>query len=178
MAENWVQGSFAFRCSLAEADLLEEAMRALMDIMMEDDAEPPDAAMAAIFPPTRAGEPWSGLVDLMPDPEFPGIHADWSSEVAPDDPNAAIIAFYSMEDFDPFALAELIRGCCRDTLAKGPIGFEWAATCSKPRIGEFGGGWCAVFADRIEADATGSAMSRALEMTREDFTQEVPIREE
>lgn len=168
MADCWVQGSFAFRCLPAEADLLYEAMRALNDLMVEDEPEPPSAAMAAIFAPTRTGEPWSGLVDLMPDPEFPGINADWLREAAPDDPNPddpniAIMVFYSMVDFDPFALAELIRGCCRETLTAAPIGFEWAMTCSKPRIGEFGGGWCAVFADRIESETTGSGLSRALE---------------
>ena len=68
----------------------------------------------------------------------------------------------SMDDFDAAAIAVVIQRCCPETLAKGPIGFEWAMTCSKPRIGEFGGGWCAIFADRIEIDATNEALSRAL----------------
>lgn len=162
MADSYGLGSFAFRCLVNEADVLVEAIRALNDIMMEDEPEPPSDAMAAIVPPSRADEPWSGLVDLMPDPDFPGINADYTSEIAPDDPTIAIVCFSSMVDFEPLPIAELIYRCCRETLKVGPVGFEWAATCSRPRLDEFGGGWCVIFADRIEIENTGHALSRAL----------------
>ncbi len=112
----------------------------------------------------------------MPDPEFPGINADFLREIAPDDPGLAIVCFFSMEDFEPLALAELIHACCRETLQAGPIAFEWAATCSRPRIDEFGGGWCAIFADRILFETTGQALSRALDEHRADASREMSIR--
>jgi hypothetical protein len=70
MADTYLQGSFAFRCTTAEADLLVEALRALHHIMMEDEPELPSPAMMEIFPPSRADAPWSGLIDVMPDPDF------------------------------------------------------------------------------------------------------------
>ena len=73
-----------------------------------------------------------------------------------------IVCLVSMTDFDPENVAMLIQRCCAETLAKAPIGFEWATVCSRPRIGEFGGGWCAVFTDRIELESTSEPLSRAL----------------
>jgi hypothetical protein len=97
MAENWVQGSFAFRC-LAEADLLVRQCALCTTLWWRMNPSRQARRWRRFYvPPHR--EPWSGLVDVMPDPEFSAIHADWSREVAPDDPNAAIIAFSSMEDF-------------------------------------------------------------------------------
>jgi len=162
MADSYVQGSFAFRCLRDEASFLDEAITALNAIMQEDEPGPPSQGMAAMMSPTRRDEPWSGLVDRMPDPEFPGINADVTMDSVPDDKDALVVCFSSMSDFDPLAIAEVIRACCPTTLASGPIGFEWASTCSRPRLDEFGGGWCAVFADRIEIENTGRALWRTL----------------
>ena len=51
----------------------------------------------------------------------------------------------------------------------GSMGIAWRNESLKPSPMT----WLAV-----RKSGTGSAMSRALEMTREDFTQEVPIKEE
>jgi hypothetical protein len=168
MADTYLQGSFAFRCTTAEADLLVEALRALHHIMMEDEPELPSPAMMEIFPPSRADAPWSGLIDVMPDPDFPSINADFSRDDVPDMPGMATIVLSSMEDFQPLEIAELIHGCCRTTLAIAPVGFEWAVTCSRPRIDEFGGGWCAVFADRILYENTGRALDRVFDPHGDD----------
>lgn len=163
MADTWIQGSFAFRCTLAERALVQEAVFAGHDICAALDTDPPSPALLAVFPPTDAADPWSGFRDALPDPEFPTIGGDFAARDDPDDPSSCIATFASMDDFDPAAIATVIQRCCAETLAKGPIGFEWAVTCSKPRIGEFGGGWCAIFLDRIELESTGEALARALD---------------
>jgi len=119
--------------------------------------------LLAAFPPSNAADPWSGFRDAFDDPEFPGIGADFESGACPDQPGLCVICFASMSDFDPAAIAMLIQRCCPKTLKIAPIGFEWAMTCSKPHLDEFGGGWCAIFADRIEMETTGAALSCALD---------------
>jgi hypothetical protein len=41
-------------------------------------------------------------------------------------------------------------------------GEHWCMTCSGRDVGEFGGGWCVVFPDRIAMESTGQAVRRAL----------------
>ena len=163
MADIWFQGSFAFPCTAAECELLAQAVDAAHDLCGGRDPEPPSAALLAAFPPTDAADPWSGFRDAFPDPDFPTVGADCMGERHPADPSISIVSLAGMEDFDPGAIAALVQRCCRETLAQGPIGFEWAVSCSKPRVGEFGGGWCAGFADRIELESTGEALDRALQ---------------
>lgn len=162
MADTWIQGSFAFRCSAAEASLLAQAVDAAHDICAALETEPPGPDLLAVFPPTNLRDPWSGFRNAFADPEFSCVGADFASVALPDDPGNCVIHFSSMDDFDPGAIAMLIQRCCQQTLRMAPVGFEWAMTCSKPRIGEIGGGWCAVFADRIAFESTGEALSRAL----------------
>lgn len=84
-------------------------------------------------------------------------------------PRRGLIVSYSLGWLKPFELQwlvyppEIARTFSPELAALIGYGFEWAATCSKPRIGEFGGGWCAVFADRIEIETTGEALSQALD---------------
>jgi hypothetical protein len=162
MADTFIQGSFAFRCLPADCALLDETITALNAITKGDEPEPPGKRAAALFPPSRCEEPWSGLVDLMPDPDRPGINADFDWVIDPDDPHVATVYLSSMTDFEPGSIAELIHLCCQESLTLGPVGFEWAVTCSRPRIDEFGGGWCVIFADRIEFNRTGEALTRAM----------------
>jgi hypothetical protein len=162
MANNYVSGSFAFRCTVTERDLIVEAVAASHDLAVDLTSDPPSAALLAAFPPLDHAAPWSGFCDAFADPEFPNVGADFDSADDPDEPGCCRAYFARMDNFDPEAIAMLIQRCCPTTLAEGPIGFEWAETCSKPRIGEFGGGWCAIFADRIEFEITGHMLALAL----------------
>lgn len=162
MADNWSQASFAFQCTAAECALIEEAMAAGFALAGCDDPDPPSAALLAGFPPVGADDVWSGYREAFDDPDFPGARADFVADICRDDPLARIACFSSMDDFDAYGIAVTVQRCCGETLAKGPVGFEWAMICSKPRVGEFGGGWCAIFADRIEIETTGEPLSRAL----------------
>ncbi|HMO74389.1 MAG TPA: hypothetical protein PKD99_01835 [Sphingopyxis sp.] len=162
MADHWTQGSFAFRCVAAERALIEEAVNASRDLCAGVDPDPPSAAILSAFPPTDSADPWSGFRAAFGDYDHPHVGGDFAAVDDPDDAEACLVTFASMDDFEPDALAMLIQRCCPATLAEGPIGFEWAAIFSKPRIDQFGGGWCAIFADRIELESTGAALDRAL----------------
>jgi hypothetical protein len=175
MADTSVSGSFAFRCLATEANLMAEALQASNEIMQGDVPDVPSAVMAARFTPTRTDEPWSGLAHVMPDPEVPGLNVDFSMDKTPDDSSIAIVCFSGRDDFEPLSIAALIHHRCRATLATGPVGFEWAVTSSWPRLDQFGGGWCAVFADRIDYENTGRGLSRALAARPSDVRGSVSI---
>lgn len=55
------------------------------------------------------------------------------------------------------AIAKVIQSC-----GIYNFGFTWAETCDKPRYDAFGGGWCAVFKDRIEWGSARTDLEAAL----------------
>lgn len=166
MADMFTKASFAFACTRAELALLDDAFQASDELRFDGDPEPPSHDLLALFPPTSPDDPWSGFCDAFPDPDFPSLGAVVSGDGPHDEAAGAAetvsVWIYGDTDFQPAAVAEIIQRCCATTLARGPIGFEWAMTCSKPRIGEFGGGWCAIFADRIEIETTDEPLAEAL----------------
>lgn len=163
MADSYVQGSFAFTCSHAEMALIEEAFQASYDL--QDERTPTDLTpeFLAVFPPTSADDPCSGFLGIFPDCDFPNFGVDFEGGNTLEQPGVSTVSLSSTTDFQPDALAALIQHCCQDTLRQAPIGFEWACSCSRARVGEFSGGWCAIFADRIEIETTSEALSRAIE---------------
>jgi len=163
MADYWTQGSFAFRCTQSERALLSEAFAAAQQLTSETDAGEPSEALLAAFPPTESGAHWSGFRAVFPDPDFPHFGASFIPRDAPEDPAQVEVAIFGDLDFQPEAIASVIQRCCSAALAAAPIGFEWADSCSRPRVDAFGGGWCAIRADRIEFGSTGEALSRALD---------------
>ena len=163
MADMFTQASFAFACTPAERALLKEAFRASGDLNFGVEPDPPSGELLALFPPITPDEPWSGFCEAFPDPDYPSLGAvirDDGPRVARDDDALVSAWVHGTTDFQPAAVAEIVRRCCPATLARGAIGFEWAMTCSKPRVGEFGGGWCAIFADGIEIEDDRRAAGR------------------
>lgn len=162
MADSFIQGSITFACTHAEMALLEEAFQATYDFMAGDMPDTPSPEFQAVFPPTAPHDPWSGFREIFPDPDYPTFGADLGGGNSIAEPHLSRPILFGMTDFQPEPIAALLQRCCQETLATGPIGFEWALSCSKPRIGEFGGGWCAIFADRIAMETSQDALSRAL----------------
>jgi hypothetical protein len=133
VADCYVQGSFAINCSNMEMALIEEAFQASYDLQTGERPTEPSPEFLAAFPPTKPVEPWSGFLQIFDDPEFPIFGVDFEGGSALERPGISAAAFWSMTDFQPSALGELIRHCCQDTLRHAPIGFEWAYSCSKAR---------------------------------------------
>lgn len=163
MANNHVAASFLFTCSNAEMALLEEAFEASYDLNADFDGAEPSAEFLEIFPPTDADDPWSGFRAMFSDPDFPTFGAEISGGNSLDSPTLCEVFIFGETEFQPEPIANLIHRCCQTTLKQAPIGFEWAETCSKPRPGEFGGGWCAIFPDRVEIETTHEAVAKALD---------------
>lgn len=162
MADSYVQGSFAFTCSHAEMALIEEAFQASYDLESGDTPTEPTPEFLAAFPPKSPDDPWSGFLAIFPDPDFPTFGVEFEGGNSAERPEISTVIFYSTTDFQPDPLAALIQHCCQATLREAPIGFEWACSCSKPRIGEFGGGACAIFPDSIVFNNTAQMLERAL----------------
>ncbi|MDF0543995.1 hypothetical protein PX699_16710 [Sphingobium sp. H39-3-25] len=142
--------------------LLNEAFQFVFDRTLKLAAGTPSASLLAIFPPTEPEDPWSGFRSQFPDPDFPHLGADIRADRHDDAPDRYTIYIYGMTHFQPEPIANLIQGCCQASLKEAPIGFEWTETCSRPRPGEFGGGWCAIFPDRVEFETTREALTAAL----------------
>jgi len=162
MADIYIQGSFAFTCHADEAELLVQAWDTVMAMRDEVLPDPLCAALIALFPPHVLDDPWSGLLTIFDNPDFPDFGADLQIDVDPDHRDMRIVVICGMTDFQPAPIATLIQRCCALTLAQAPIGFEWAEVCSRPRVGHFSGGWCAIFPDRLEFESTHQALSAAL----------------
>lgn len=160
MADCFVQGSFAITCTHCEMALLGEAFEASYAFEAGTSPDDPSPALLAAFPPIEAEDPWSGFLAIFPDPDFPSFGVDFDGLL--DQQGVQTVFFYSMTDFQPDALARLIRHCCQETLRQAPIGFEWACSCSQPRIGLFSGGACAIFPDRVMFGTTAQMLAGML----------------
>jgi hypothetical protein len=172
MADSFIQGSFAFTCSIDEAALIEEAWQHAADLIGNFEPASVSPEFLAIFPPVDLGDQLSGFAAIFDDADFPDFGAELSACSAEGNPKSCTVSIFSTTDFQPYPIATLIHRCCKASLADRPVGFEWSLTCSRPYRDSFGGGWCAIFADRIEIEMTREALSKALAnrtlMTRPD----------
>jgi hypothetical protein len=164
MADTWIQGSFVFRCTDLELALIEEAFEASYQLTDADIATPPPSAnFAAHFRPTDQDDPWSGFRAVFSDPGFVTFGAALSTQAATsEDTMLSTLWLHGITDFQPEPIARLIHRVCQRTLANAPIAFEWCATCFRPDVGEFGGGWRVIFPDRIAMESSGEAVRRVL----------------
>lgn len=161
MADTYIQACFAFLCSQAEWDLLHRAFLISIELANDVEPEPPTADFARLFPPV-GDDPWAGFRTIFLCGEYPEFGCDLEGDVGPAG-NGRLVAIISAEmDFVPEAVAKLIQRCCAETLNAGPIGFEWSVSCSRQRVGAFGGGWCAIFDDWIELQWTSAGLAAAL----------------
>lgn len=161
MSENFVSLAILLTPTEAEASLLLECEKLCKEYRNchEDELDELYATMSAGFKsafPKKEGEdnPFSNFLALFSDPDYPTCSVEYFKRT---DDGAFYIAGTAA---DPAAIAGLIRVCAPSVL---PFGFEWAATCSKLRAGEFGGGYYVITADGIEGGDTYSLMNAALD---------------
>lgn len=172
MADSFVQGSFAFTCSIEEAALIEEAWQHAAHL---SDCFAPGAvsrAFLAIFPARTVDDPLSGFTSIFDDALFPDFGADLQLQHMADSLDGCTANIFSTTDFRPGPIGTLIQRCCQQSLSDRPIGFEWSFSCFRPCIDRFGGGWCVVFADEILHASTREGLSRALEARKSMMTSD------
>lgn len=161
MADYFTKASFAFTCSARETALIEEAFQLADDLQAGLDSAAPSPEFLAIFPSVNA-DPFAGFRAIFADSEFPEFGAELETASQPHDAATCTVRIFSMGDFQPEPIAALIHRTCAPSLREAPVGFEWAMTCSRARLDGFGGGWCAIFADRIEFGSTGQSLATAI----------------
>lgn len=172
MADSFVQGSFAFTSSIDEAALIEQAWQLSADLSNGFEPGSVSPELLAIFPPKTHDDLYSGFTSIFDDAAFPEFGAELRVENWADGPRICTVSIFSTTDFQPDPIAALIQRCCAASLAGSAIGFEWSFSCSRPYRDSFGGGWCAIFADRVVLETTRGALSKAIGsanvMTRAD----------
>lgn len=162
MPDYYTQACISFTCCAFEAALLEEAFLAAHDWDGNGVTFNPSRRFAALFPPVRPAEPWSGLQGLFDDPDVPTFGAKIAIEEILETPRLRRVRIFSTRNFEVGAISKLIRACCGASLLVRPIGFEYALSCDKPVDDAFGGGWCIIRSDRIEHGSTREALGAAL----------------
>lgn len=163
MSDHFTQGAFAFTSSIGEAALIEEAWQIAAELNDECEPDEVSTAFLSIFPPTEDDDRFSGFTAIFDDANFPDFGAGIRVENSIEDPKTCTVTISSTTDFQPWPIAGLIQRCCQPSLAVAPVGFDWSFACTRPHVGSFGGGWCAIFPDRIEIETTREALSRALD---------------
>lgn len=150
MADYFTNISFAFHCTPYEAERLE----AVFDFdgeQITDQTEWPEVLQrvwptAVDFARALTGEPHDDWIMIGVEQYHFDDGGFW---IQSSNPNLEAIAI-------------IIQACCPETLSEAPIGFQWSNDCSKPRLDAFGGGCCAIFADRIEFENTSTRLEALL----------------
>lgn len=175
MANNYIHAAFAVTVTASEAQLIasvEAAMAAIdQDLLGEARQEAYDnlgPAFAAAFP-SIGDDPFSGLMPIFPDEDFPCLDATIIIEDGPDD--ATKVVNFSGEQFGIEQIANLLFACAKSAL---PIGFEYAYTCDKLRNDEFGGGAVIITTDGINYHSTHTIVRDAMS-TKPNATAPRPL---
>ena len=166
MANTYIQAAFAVTMSAADAALLGKAEEAI-DVLDLHDGDSDDPALtaafaalgdgfAAVFPP-QDGDPFASFIALFDDPDFAYLNAEISFGEADDDGN--VTAFISGAQINVDNIAQLLFHCAKSAL---PCGFQYAWTCDKLRIDEFGGGAVAITEAGVEYFSTSEILAKAL----------------
>lgn len=164
MSNSYIKAAFGVSVSLAEADVLRRVVGA---IELIGDAETSIDALEAHYRrlgddfaerfPRTSDSPFDGLLDLFPDEDHPIL--DFDVDFGTPDGAGQVVVFFSGEQFGVETAAKLIQRCAPSVL---PFGFEFAIDCDRLRTGEFGGGYVAITADRIEYGHTAQMLDRAI----------------
>lgn len=164
MANHFTKASFTLAVTPAEADVLrqiDDAIEALDDTSLDPDQRAARFAalgpgFEAAFPPTDE-EPFSGFLEIFPDPDCPRLGFTVQVDPAGDDETVGVWIHGDQVDIE--AAAALIQAAARSTL---PFAFEYALDCGRMRPGEFGGGFVVIREDDIEFASSARGLEEAL----------------
>lgn len=164
MSNSYTKAAFGISVTLSEADFLRRVVGA---IELIGDAEIGIEALEAHYRgmgddffarfPRTPQSAFDGLLDLFPDQNYPSL--DFDIDFGTPDAAGQVVLFFSGGQFGVETAAKLIQLCAPSVL---PFGFEFALDCDRLRAGEFGGGYVAITADRIEYGHTAQMLDRAI----------------
>jgi len=123
-------------------------------------AVPDPAATAAAYAAALLERAEAGVLVEVPDQAHPVFGEDpyatppeLTAVTDEDEPHVWLTDDAGESDLD--CTAAVVRWLLRTQGGIGPVFFEWADTCTKPRVGAFGGGAMVVTAVAVEALSTG-----------------------
>ena len=166
MADNYVQAAFAVTMTAAEAKLVAacgeaiDILDAARDVQGETALEiafgklGPD--FAAAFP-AQAGNTFGSFAAIFDNPAFICLGADIFIGEAQENGLVTVSCYGS--HINPDNIAALLFHCAKSAL---PFGFEYAWTCDKFRISEFGGGAVLITAEGLQHFNTNRMLDEAL----------------
>jgi len=96
---------------------------------------------------------------VLPDQDEWGGCWNFEMQVITSPTGGGLLWIHSREYFDSTTAAEICRAFLARFEPNGCIIFEWANSCSKPRLDAYGGGGCCVTAEGAEWISTWRAVS-------------------
>lgn len=96
---------------------------------------------------------------VLPDQAGDWGYWDFEMQVITVPKGGGSLWIHAWESFDTTTAAEICRAFLARFEPKGCIVFEWANSCSKPRLDAYGGGGCCVTAEGAEWTSTWRAVS-------------------
>lgn len=164
MANSYTQFSFIVPALPEEAQLMLEAAKTCHEIDNLDAEErlaiypgKSEAFRNAFSIAENEADPFADFCSIFLDPDCPGFGGHL--ETNPDG------IWIHGDEGDMGAIAELVKVCAPSVL---PFSFEWAQTCDKHKLGEFGGGFFIVTKDELIGGGTNFLMEQALESLKND----------
>lgn len=164
MANHYIKASFTLNVTQDEAEVLRRVEDALAIVenrdldraAQEHGYQALGEGFAACFPATEA-DVFASFLEIFSDSDHP--HPGFSLVIDPPNPKGECTVWIHGEQIDVEAAANLIQIMARSAL---PFGFEYSFDCDRLRVGEFGGGFVAIFDDHIEYGTSAQGLERTL----------------
>lgn len=165
MANHFIKASFTLSVTAAEAEVLRRVEDALAIIEIEADLDRDEqerrydalgGRFGTCFPKTEA-DVFATFRDIFSDPDHPRL--GFSMSIEPTGPDGNCSVWIHGDQIDVEVAANLIQAAAPSTL---PFGFEYSLDCDRLRVGEFGGGFVAIFDDGVEYGTSAQGLEEAL----------------
>lgn len=102
------------------------------------------------------------LVELLGDTTNSWPEFEWEIEQE-DEKDEAFLHIYATEDFDLDHVIAFVRAFLQTFEPRGVFKMTWSSHCTRPRIGEFDGGWCIVDAHNFVTHTAHEAVNESFE---------------
>ena len=157
MANSYLTFSFAVPANQAQFELFEECVEAYGEIYENgEDGEDAHGESGSWY---ESRSPEFKKIFDSPD-KFKESFDEFNYNIAIDASFQNKYIYISADEYgNPNDVGEILRHVVPDAL---PFGFEWALTCSKPRVDEFGGGVTLVTQDGVRSVGTLEMLDKML----------------
>lgn len=172
MANNYLQTSEAYDLSPEQVAWFEKFMEDCARVEEADPEDPEDAAFLARMATLLGVDQGDSMEDAV------SQTAAFTVEKESDGATSLWVHDDGGEYVNLDLVISVLVGMLQETQDDRVLTGTWAATCSKPRIGEFGGGWFAVSAtERRYGNSWDAAQDAAKEMRPKKVKKAAPKRQ-